>query len=107
MSKDDNDNPPSYEDALRHSMYGSYPQQPQDSAVPPPPAYSPSPGMYDAQPVNMGQMSINPQTSRLACPGPSSFGMPMIPTLSAGVPTSNPGFEAMTPDFIYHILDYM
>ncbi|XP_068429022.1 protein lifeguard 3-like [Clinocottus analis] len=76
------DNPPSYEDALHHPKYGNYPHPPQrDSALPPPPSYSPSPGMYSGPPGYWGQESAYPQAGMLTT----------IPTLSAGVPPSNQG----------------
>ncbi|XP_054888137.1 protein lifeguard 3-like [Poeciliopsis prolifica] len=66
------DCPPSYEDALKDPKINIYPFQTQNGALlPPPPSYSPSPGV---------------------CPGP---GFPPsvlpIPTLSAGLSASSPG----------------
>ncbi|CAK6966333.1 protein lifeguard 3-like [Scomber scombrus] len=82
------DDPPPYEEALHHPKHGNYPQQTQHgSAFPPPPSYSPSPGMCPGPPGYWG-----PQPAMWAAPGFSPSGMPTtIPTLSAGVPTSNPG----------------
>ncbi|KAM7380747.1 hypothetical protein PAMP_004022 [Pampus punctatissimus] len=82
------DNPPPYEDALHHPKYGNDPQQTQHgSPFPPPPSYSPSPGMCLGPPGYWG-----PQAGMWAGPGFSPSGMPTtIPTLSAGVLTSNPG----------------
>ncbi|XP_034418095.1 protein lifeguard 3-like [Cyclopterus lumpus] len=78
------DNPPPYEDALHHPKYGNYPHQPQrGSPHPPPPSYSPSPGMYPG---------VYPPAGMWAASGFSASGMPTtIPTLSAGVPPSNQG----------------
>ncbi|XP_042281767.1 protein lifeguard 3-like [Thunnus albacares] len=82
------DNPPPYEDALHHPKYGDYPNQTQHgSPFPPPPSYSPSPGMCPGPPGYGGT-----QAGMWAAPGFSPSGMPTtIPTLSAGVPASNPG----------------
>lgn len=90
------DNPPPYEDALHHPKYGNYPHQTQHgSPFPPPPSYSPSPGMCPGSPGYWG-----PQAGMWAAPGFSPSGMPTtIPTLSAGVPASNPGSEEMIQDF--------
>ncbi|XP_034042273.1 protein lifeguard 3-like [Thalassophryne amazonica] len=87
------DAPPPYEDALQHPKYENYPQQPQQSStVPPPPAYSPSPGTYPGQPGYWGQQGAYPQSAMWAAPGFSPSGMlPIIPTLSAEVPASSPG----------------
>ncbi|XP_054471898.1 protein lifeguard 3-like [Anoplopoma fimbria] len=88
------ENPPSYEDALHHPKYGNYPHQPQPgSPLPPPPSYSPSPGMCPSSPPGYwGQEGVYPQAGMWAAPGFSPSGMPnTIPTLSAGVPPSNPG----------------
>ncbi|XP_070694842.1 protein lifeguard 3-like [Pempheris klunzingeri] len=87
------DSPPSYEDALHHPKYGDYPQQPQHgSSLPPPPSYSPSPGMYPGPPGYWGQDDVYRQTGMWAAPGFSPSTVPTtIPTLSAGVPASNPG----------------
>ncbi|XP_043987812.1 protein lifeguard 3-like [Gambusia affinis] len=66
------DSPPSYEDSLKDPKFNNYPFQAQHGApLPPPPSYSPSPGM---------------------CPGPG-FPPPVmpIPTLSAGLSASSPG----------------
>ncbi|KAM4609408.1 protein lifeguard 3 [Polymixia lowei] len=90
------DSPPAYEDALHNPKYGNYPQQQQyrypgygGAPVPPPPAYSPGHGMYPGQPGYRGQAGIYPQSGS---PGFPPSGMPsIIPTLSAGVPTSNQG----------------
>ncbi|XP_040005039.1 protein lifeguard 3-like [Xiphias gladius] len=85
------DSPPPYEDAVHHPKYGNYPRQPQHgSPLPPPPSYSPSPGM--CPPGYWGQEGVYPQTGMWAAPGFSPSGMPTsIPTLSAGVPASNSG----------------
>lgn len=93
------DSPPPYEDAVHHPKYGNYPRQPQHgSPLPPPPSYSPSPGM--CPPGYWGQEGVYPQTGMWAAPGFSPSGMPTsIPTLSAGVPASNSGSEEMIEDF--------
>ncbi|KAM3607398.1 uncharacterized protein V6R79_007158 [Siganus canaliculatus] len=87
------DNPPPYEDALHHPKSGEYPHQPQHgSALPPPPSYSASPGMCPGPPGYWGQEGGYPQAGMWAAPGFSPAGLPTtIPTLSAGVPASNPG----------------
>ncbi|CAB1457524.1 unnamed protein product [Pleuronectes platessa] len=88
------DSPPAYEDAIQQPKYGNYPQQLQHgSPLPPPPSYSPSPGMYPGPPGYWGQEGIYPQGAMWApAPGFSPTGMPTtIPTLSAGVHASNPG----------------
>ncbi|XP_049450099.1 protein lifeguard 3-like [Epinephelus fuscoguttatus] len=87
------DNPPSYEDALHHPKYGNYPHQPQHgSPLPPPPSYSPSPGMCHGPPGYWGQEGVYPAAGMWAAPGFSPSGVPTtIPTLSAGVPASNQG----------------
>ncbi|XP_061923480.1 protein lifeguard 3-like [Entelurus aequoreus] len=78
------DHPPTYEDAVRHPKHGNEPAQMQHGAAyPPPPSYSPGPGMYPGPPGYWGQPGM------WAAPG---SGMPTtIPTLSAGVPATNPG----------------
>ncbi|KAM3862368.1 protein lifeguard 3 [Diretmus argenteus] len=88
------DSPPTYEDALNSPKNGNYPQQPHygyptyGAPVPPPPAYSPSPG----RPGYWDQAGVYPPPGTRAGPGFPPSGMPtVIPTLSAGVPTSNPG----------------
>ncbi|XP_070771313.1 protein lifeguard 3-like [Enoplosus armatus] len=88
-----NDNPPPYEDTLHHPKYGNYPHQPQQgSPLPPPPSYSPSPGMCPGPPGYWGQEGVYPPAGLWAAPGFSPSGVPnTIPTLSAGVPASNPG----------------
>ncbi|XP_044074099.1 protein lifeguard 3 isoform X1 [Siniperca chuatsi] len=87
------DNPPPYEEALHPPKYGNYPYQPQHgSPLPPPPSYSPSPGMCPGPPGYWGQEGVYPQAGMWAAPGFSPSGVPTtIPTLSAGVPASNPG----------------
>ncbi|XP_041806873.1 protein lifeguard 3-like [Chelmon rostratus] len=87
------DNPPPYEDALHHPKCGNYPHQPQHgSLLPPPPSYSPSPGMCPGPPGYWGQEGVYPQAGMWAAPGFSPSGVPTtIPTLSAGVPASSPG----------------
>ncbi|KAF1382375.1 hypothetical protein PFLUV_G00143150 [Perca fluviatilis] len=87
------DNPPTYEDALHHPKYENYPHQPQHGfPLPPPPSYSPSPGMCAGPPGYWGHESVYPQAGMWAAPGFSPSGMPTtIPTLSAGVPASNQG----------------
>nr|XP_020476846.1 protein lifeguard 3-like isoform X2 [Monopterus albus] len=83
------DRPPPYEDALHHSKFENYPHQPQHgSPLPPPPSYSPSPG----PPGYWAQEAVYPQAGMWATPMFSPAAMPnTIPTLSAGVPVSNPG----------------
>ncbi|XP_054643290.1 protein lifeguard 3-like [Dunckerocampus dactyliophorus] len=78
------DHPPTYEDALQQPKNGNEPDQLQHgSAYPPPPSYSPGPGMYPGPPGYWAQPGM------WAAPG---SGMPStIPTLSAGVPATNPG----------------
>ncbi|XP_059199027.1 protein lifeguard 3-like [Centropristis striata] len=87
------DNPPPYEDALHQPKYGNYPLQPQHgSPLPPPPSYSPSPGMCPGPPGYWGQEGVYPQAGMWAAPGFSPAGIPnTIPTLSAGVPAANQG----------------
>ncbi|XP_037344781.2 protein lifeguard 3-like [Pungitius pungitius] len=87
------DNPPSYEDALHHPNYGSPPDGPQRrSPLPPPPPYSPGGGTYPGPPGYWGQEGVLPQAAVWASPGLPSPGRPStVPTLSAGVPPSNPG----------------
>ncbi|XP_077392157.1 protein lifeguard 3-like [Festucalex cinctus] len=76
------DNPPPYEDALKHPQYDPN-QLPHGSVDPPPPSYSP--GMYASPPGYWGQAGM------WAAPGLSPSGMPgTIPTLCAGVPATNP-----------------
>ncbi|XP_008275410.1 protein lifeguard 3 [Stegastes partitus] len=80
-----NDSPPPYEDTVHHPKSGNYPYQPQHGSHLPPPPYSPSPGMCLGPPGY-------PQASMYEGRGFSPSGMPTtIPTLSAGVPASNPG----------------
>ncbi|KAG7241705.1 hypothetical protein INR49_025170 [Caranx melampygus] len=95
------DSPPPYEDAVHHPKYGNYPQEQQHgSPLPPPPSYSPSPGMCHGPPGYWGHEGVYPQAGMWSAPGFSPSGMPMtIPTLSAGVPPSNSGSEEMTQDF--------
>ncbi|XP_034429658.1 protein lifeguard 3-like [Hippoglossus hippoglossus] len=88
------DSPPPYEDAVHQPKYGNYPRQLQHgSPLPPPPSYSPSPGMYPGPPGYWGQEGAYPQAAMWApAPGFSPSGMPTtIPTLSAGVLASNSG----------------
>ncbi|XP_051259840.1 protein lifeguard 3-like isoform X2 [Dicentrarchus labrax] len=87
------DNPPPYEDALHHPKYVNFPHQPQHgSPLPPPPSYSPSPGIYSGPPGYWGQEGVYPQAGMWAAPGFSPSAVPTtIPTLSAGVNPSNPG----------------
>uniref|UniRef100_A0A3Q3MKG7 Protein lifeguard 3-like n=1 Tax=Mastacembelus armatus TaxID=205130 RepID=A0A3Q3MKG7_9TELE len=87
--------PPPYEDALHHPKYGNYPHQPQHgSPLPPPPSYSPSPGMCPGPPGYWCQEGIYPQAGMWAASGFSPSGMPTtIPSLSAGVPASIPDME--------------
>ncbi|TNN88717.1 Protein lifeguard 3 [Liparis tanakae] len=94
------DNPPPYDDALHHPKYGNYPHQPQPgSPLPPPPSYSPSPGMDPGPPGYWGQQGVNPPAGMRAASGYSASGMvTTIPTLSAGVSPSNQGSEEMTQD---------
>lgn len=91
------DNPPPYEDALHHPKYENYPGQPQHgSPLPPPPSYSASPGTFPGVPGYWGQEGVYPQAAMWAAPGFSPPGVPTtVPTLSAGVPTSNTGSEEM------------
>ncbi|XP_072253397.1 protein lifeguard 3-like isoform X2 [Leuresthes tenuis] len=85
------DSPPSYEDALHQPKSGNDPYQPQHGApLPPPPSYSPSPGMCHGPPGYWGQGAVYPQASMNPGPGFCPTGMP-IPTLSAGMSASNPG----------------
>ncbi|XP_034549807.1 protein lifeguard 3-like [Notolabrus celidotus] len=81
------DNPPSYEDALHHPKYGPYPNQQQyGPPLPPPPSYSPGPGLSPGPPSYWSQEGM------WDTPGFSPTRVRNgIPTLSAGVPTSNPG----------------
>ncbi|KAM9851046.1 protein lifeguard 3 [Aulostomus maculatus] len=81
------DSPPPYEDALHHPKNHNDPHQLQHgSPFPPPPSYSPGPGMFPGPPGYWAQAGM------WAAPGVSPSGMPStIPTLSAGVPASNPG----------------
>ncbi|XP_041638343.1 protein lifeguard 3-like [Cheilinus undulatus] len=88
------DNPPSYEAALHHPKHGNYPScQPQHcSALPPPLSYSPSSGMCPVQPCYWGHGGIQPQDGMWEVLGlPPSRASNTIPTLSAGMLTSNPG----------------
>ncbi|CAI5656532.1 protein lifeguard 3 isoform X1 [Oreochromis niloticus] len=80
------DSPPPYEEALHHPKYDNFPYQPQHvSPLPPPPSYSPSPGYW-------GQGGVYPPANMCQGPGFPPSGMPTtIPTLSAGLPASNPG----------------
>lgn len=96
------DTPPPYEVALHHPKSGSYPSQPQHgSPLPPPPSYSPSPGMCQDPPGYWSQEGVYPQAGMWAAPGFAPSGMPTtIPTLSAGVPESNQGSKEITHDFI-------
>lgn len=102
------DNPPPYEDALHHPKYGNYPQLPeQGSSLPPPPSYSPSPGMCPGLPGYWGQEGVFPQAGMWAAPCFSPSGVPTtIPTLSAGVPASNTGSEGhqTAEDHIQHYM---
>ncbi|XP_068615093.1 protein lifeguard 3-like [Brachionichthys hirsutus] len=76
------ENPPPYEDALHHPKYINSPHHLQNgSPLPPPPSYSPSPAVGPGLPGFWGQEGVYPQAGVLAT----------VPTLSAGVPTSNPG----------------
>lgn len=95
------DNPPPYEDAIHHPNYGNYPLHPQHgSPVPPPPSYSPSPGMCSSLPSYWGQDGICPQAGMWEAPVLSPTGVPTtVPTLSAGVPASNTGSEDMIERF--------
>ncbi|KAM6979151.1 protein lifeguard 3-like isoform 2-T2 [Tautogolabrus adspersus] len=92
------DHPPPYEDALHHPKYGNYPYQPQHgSPLPPPPSYSPSPGMCPGPPCYWGQEGIHSQAQMWEIPGFSASRAPnTIPTLSTGVPTSNPGDDYLS-----------
>ncbi|XP_023280657.1 protein lifeguard 3-like [Seriola lalandi dorsalis] len=87
------DSPPPYEEAVHHPKYGNSPHQPQHgSSLPPPPSYSPSPGMCPGPPGYWGREGVYPQAGMWSAPGFSPSGMPTtIPTLSAGVPPSNSG----------------
>uniref|UniRef100_A0A667ZUW8 Transmembrane BAX inhibitor motif containing 1 n=1 Tax=Myripristis murdjan TaxID=586833 RepID=A0A667ZUW8_9TELE len=89
------DAPPAYEEALHSPKYGNFPEQPQYGfAAPPPPAYSPSPGVCPGQPGRWGQASAYPQAGMREGPGFPPSGMPtIIPTLSGGVPPSNPDMD--------------
>uniref|UniRef100_A0A3Q0S4I3 Transmembrane BAX inhibitor motif containing 1 n=1 Tax=Amphilophus citrinellus TaxID=61819 RepID=A0A3Q0S4I3_AMPCI len=80
------DSPPPYEQALHHPKCDNCSCQPQHgSPLPPPPSYSPSPGYWD-------QGCVYPPASMCQGPGFPPAGMPTtIPTLSAGLPASNPG----------------
>ncbi|XP_017276240.1 protein lifeguard 3 [Kryptolebias marmoratus] len=85
------DTPPSYEEALHHPKFDHSPGPPQHGApLPPPPTYSPSPGMCPGPPGYWGQGGIYGQSSMYPGPGFSPSGIP-IATLSAGLPASNPG----------------
>uniref|UniRef100_A0A3Q2Z6B7 Protein lifeguard 3-like n=1 Tax=Hippocampus comes TaxID=109280 RepID=A0A3Q2Z6B7_HIPCM len=78
------DNPPPYEDALHHPKYDPTLLQ-QGSADPLPPSYSPGPDMYAGPPSYWGQAGM------WAAPGISPSAMATtIPTLSAGMPATNP-----------------
>ncbi|XP_051937481.1 protein lifeguard 3-like isoform X5 [Hippocampus zosterae] len=78
------DNPPPYEDALHHPKYEPTQLQ-QGSADPLPPSYSPGPDMYAGPPSYWGTAGI------WAAPGISPSAMATtIPTLSAGMPATNP-----------------
>lgn len=103
------DNPPPYEEALHHPKYGNYPHQPQHgSTLPPPPSYTPSPGMCPGPPGYWGQEGVYPRAGMWAAPGFSPTGLPTtIPTLSAGVPATNPGSEETYRDSLHHILNYI
>ncbi|KAK5861346.1 hypothetical protein PBY51_022752 [Eleginops maclovinus] len=87
------DDPPPYEDAVHQPKYGNFPTLQQDgSPLPPPPSYSPSPGMCPNPPGYWGQEGVYPQAGMWAAPGYSPSRMPTtIPTLSAGVQASNQG----------------
>ncbi|XP_047456664.1 protein lifeguard 3-like [Mugil cephalus] len=86
-----NDSPPPYEEALHHPKSGTGPYQPQQgSPLPPPPSYTPSPGMCHGPPSYWGQGGVCPQAGMCAGPGFSPSRMPTtVPTLSAGLPASN------------------
>ncbi|XP_069554753.1 protein lifeguard 3-like [Brachyistius frenatus] len=88
------DSPPPYEDAVHHPKSGgNYPYQPQHGLpLPPPPSYSPSPGMFLGPPGYWSRGAAYPQAGSCAGPGFSPSGMPTtIQTLSAGLPASNQG----------------
>ncbi|XP_067371761.1 protein lifeguard 3-like [Channa argus] len=87
------DSPPPYEVALHYPKYGNYPNQQQcGSPLPPPPSYSCSPAMCQCPPGSWGQEGIYPPAGIWAAPGLLPSGMPTtVPTVSAGVPGSNPG----------------
>jgi len=96
------DSPPAYEDALHHPKSGNDPYQPQHGApLPPPPSYSPSPGMCHGPPGYWGHGGVYPQASMNPGPGFCPTGMP-IPTLSAGMSASNPGLEDFSEALINH-----
>ncbi|KAF7216129.1 protein lifeguard 3 [Nothobranchius furzeri] len=86
------DAPPSYEEALHLPKSDHSPDQPQHGApLPPPPSYSPSPGMYLGPPGYWGPGgAVYPQPSMCSGPGFSPAGIP-IATLSSGLPASNQG----------------
>lgn len=95
------DSPPPYEDAVHHPKHVNDPSQSQHgSPLPPPPSYSPSPGMFPGPPGYFGREGVYPQAGMWAAPGFSPSGMPTtIPTLSAGLHASNSGSEEMTQGF--------
>uniref|UniRef100_A0A3Q3G7F5 Uncharacterized protein n=1 Tax=Kryptolebias marmoratus TaxID=37003 RepID=A0A3Q3G7F5_KRYMA len=64
------DTPPSYEEALHHPKFDHSPGPPQHGApLPPPPTYSPSPGMCPGPPGYWGQGGIYGQSSMYPGPG--------------------------------------
>lgn len=92
MSKDDS--PPPYEDAVTQPKYANFPEQTQQgNPLPPPPTYTPSPNMYGGPQVGWGHPGVYSQSGMWMASGFGPAGLPTtIPTLSAGVPSSNTGF---------------
>lgn len=85
------DNPPPYVDALHHPKYDNCPQQ----SPPPPPSYSAIPGTFPSPP------GYWLQAGTWAGPAFSPSGVPAtVPTLSAGVPAANTGWEEKRQDSI-------
>ncbi|XP_028292544.1 protein lifeguard 3-like [Gouania willdenowi] len=85
------DSPPPYEEVILHPKSDMYPYPPPHTmASPPPPSYSPSPGMTGY----WGQSGVYPQCGGPG-PGfpPTGIHTTTIPTLSAGLPTANTDME--------------
>ncbi|XP_077473444.1 protein lifeguard 3 [Stigmatopora argus] len=80
------DRPPTYEDALQHPKYEPNQLHP-GSVESQPPSYSPGSGMYSSSPP-----SYWAQAGMWSVPDLPPSGMPTaVPTLSGGLPATNPG----------------